>query len=749
MASIRQTSFAAGELSPLLWGRTDLGLYRSGLRRMRDFFPSRHGMAVTRPGTEYLGGAYANLPSRLVPFVVSDTESFVLEFSSGGSMQVWQAGAKVGSAQVLPWSFTPVFNLQFTQSGDVLTICAKYDVYELRRTGTSTFTFSSVSFARKAPEWVRLPDGVKTTVPYLDVTTLVGSTTLTPARPWKWWVSVLLRDAEGRVSETEGYEVNQTVTVANVVASYGGNAAVGLDRPVKLTRRLVGAVWAGTRVYEVIGYNYYRGVGEYSGFVGSTKNELDFVDVGAEPDYSLPAPRAVNPFRWTTPPSTVVQDYPLTVGYFEDRLVFAGTFYRPATVLLSETGNYIGWQKPPVVLDDQALEFELAVRTRETIKGLLTTQRLLVFTDASVWSLGGAGGGLTPGNPVARVVSQVGSSHLAPLLIGTDALYLRAKSQGVQLVRPSDSDGLFASGDVSWHADHLFRDRTDVTGTIDWWRQTGRTLYTEIVDWAYQEDPANLLWLVRADGKLLALQWDGTTAGYSLHETGPDSGDRFESVCTVPEGAETAVYVCTKRGESYLIERLSSRQLPTEYSGLNSLDCAVPFEEGPPAALIDLGAAGAVLEGRQVWAIAAGNAPVGPLTVTAGKVDLAAAGFAFRTSNGPGDAVFGWVGLLFQPELELLDVAAGEARNKQKTVTKVSIEVSESKGLAAGQYPDKLNQWKQRRPGDGYGVPSAASEVVEILVQGGWDLGGRATLKQTLPMPVTVLGVTREVDGGG
>lgn len=748
MSSIRQTSFAAGELSPLLWGRTDLGLYRQGLRRMRDFFPSRHAMAVSRPGTQYLGGAYANLPSRLVPFRVSDADGFVLEFSSGGSMQVWQAGAKVGSAQVLPWSFTPVGDLQFTQSGDVLTICAKYDVYELRRTGSSTFTFSVFSFARKAPEWVQLPSGVKTTVPYLDVTTLTGSTTLTPLRPWKWWVSVLLRDSEGRVWETEGYEVTQTVTVANVVASYGGQAAVGLDRPVKISRRLAGTLWAGMRTFEVLGYNYYRGVGDYSGFVGSSKNELDFVDVGAEPDYSTPAPRAVSPFRWTMP-SGGVTDYPRTVGYFEDRLVFGGTFYRPTAVLLSETGNYIGWQKPPVVLDDMALEFELAVRTRETIRGLLTQQRLLIFTDTSVWSLGGQGG-LTPTNVQARVVSQVGSSPLFPMMVGTDALYSRAKGRGLQLVRPSDNaEGLFSSGDVSWHAEHLFRDSNTFTGVVDWWRATGKTLYTEIVDWAYQEDPWNLVWLVRADGKIITLQWDGETAGYALHATGTTWSDRFESVCTVPEGEEDAVYLCVKRGSNYLIERFTSRQRPTQYAGLNSLDCAVPFEEGPPVALIDLGAAGAVLEGRQVWAIADGNAPVGPLTVVAGKVDLAAAGLAMRTANGPGDAVFGWVGLLFEPELETLDVAAGEARNKQKTVTKVAVEVSDSKGLKAGQYPDKLTQWKQRRPGDGYGVPSAASEVVEILVQGGWDLGGRVTLKQSLPLPVTVLGITREVDGGG
>lgn len=747
MASIRQTSFGAGELSPLLWGRTDSPLYRQGLRRMRDFFPSRHAMAVSRPGTQYLGQAYANLPSRLVPFLVSDSDGYVLEFSSGGSMQVWQNGAKVGVPQVLPWLFTPPGNLQFTQSGDVLTICAYPDVYELRRSG-STFTFSVMSFARKTPEWVRLPDGAKTTVPYIDVTTLLAATTTTPKRPWKWWVTVLLRDAEGRVWETEGYEVATTVNATNVVQAYDGSAAVGLDRPVKIVRRTVGAVWAGTRTLEVLGFNYYRGVGDYSGFVGHTKNELEFTDDGREPDYTTPHPRAVNPFRWTTP-TAAIQDRPLTVGYFEDRLVFGGTFFRPVSVLLSETGNYVGWQKPPVALDDQALEFELAVRTRETIRGLLTTQRLLVFTDTSVWSLGGSNGPLTPGNPLARVVSQVGSAPLRPLLVGTDALYARSKGRGLQLVRPSENaDGLFSSGDISWHAEHLFRENGSVAGVVDWWRATGKTLHTEIVDWAYQEDPWNLVWMVRADGKLVTLQWDGQLAGYSLHTTGASAGDRFESVCTVPEGDEDAVYVCVQRSGLYNIERFTSRMRREVVADDCCLDCAVQFTGIVPNGTALISVAAGIANGREVWAVAKDNAPIGPVVVSSGKADFTAAGFKFSTAND-GSTVTGWVGLLYEPELETLDVASAEARNKQKTVTKVAVEVSDSKGLKVGQYADKLTQWKQRRPADGYGVPSAASEVVEVLVQGGWDLGGRVTLKQSLPLPVTVLGVTREVDGGG
>jgi len=745
VASLRQTSFAAGELSPLLWGRTDVELYRHGLRKLRDFFVTRHGMAMSRPGTKFCGQAYANALSRLVTFRVTDESGYLLEFSTTGSLRVWRNGAVVAGPIAYPWASTPVADLRFVQSGDVLTICAKYDVYELRRTGPTSFAFNAMSFTRPSPEWVRLPDGAKTTVPYLVESTLLAATTTTPKKPWRWWVSVMLRDSAGRVFESEGYEITEMLTSSSTVIAYSGTAAVGVDRPVTISRKTTGTLWAGTRVYEVLGFNYYRGVGDYSGFIGAAKQELDFVDDGREPDYSLPHPRSVDPFTWTTP-SGVVTDWPLSVTYFEDRLVFGGTFYRPASLLASESGAYIGWQKPAVVLDDQALEFELAVRKRETIRDVMALRRLLVLTDAGVWAVGGEGA-LTPTNVRARLVSEVGAAKLSPVVVGDDLFYVRNRGAGLRVLRASENaEGLYSGGDVSWHAKHLF-EAIDTSG-----RQYQTTDAPPIVDFAWAEEPWHLLWAVRADGKLLSAQWNGATAGFSLHQTGAAWGDRFEAVAVVPEGDEDAVYVVVQRSGNFQIERLATRLHhadPTTALGDDAcLDSHVPFVALVGSPLISVGG---IPDGRQVWVVAKGNAPVGPITVAAGKADLSAAGFRLPTPNLPGSTtqVVGFVGLLYEPELELLDVVTPDSRLRQKAVVKVGVEVSESKGVHVGQYPDRLKQWVQRRPSDSYGVPSSASEVVEVYVEGGWDRGARVTLKQKLPLPLTVLGVTRDVDVGG
>lgn len=744
MPGVRQTSFAAGELSPLLWGRTDLGLYRHGLRHLRDFFVTRQGMAVSRPGTQHLGGAYANMPSRLVPFLVSDEDAYVLEFSSGGSMQAWRNGAKVGSAVVMPWSFTPVYDLQFAQSGDVLIICAKYDVYQLRRTGSTTFVFSAYSFTRTPGEWVTIPAGTPTTGPLIVASTLLAATATSPAKPWRWWVSCLMRDSAGRLVESEPLEAGYVVT-GTTLSAYGGSAAVGPDRPVTLTRQTVGPVWSGTRSHEVLGFNWYRGVGELSGFVGHSTTG-DFVDDGREPDYALPRPRSADPFVYNLPGSAPTQDYPLTVGFFEDRLVFGGTFQRPNGVLASASGDYIDFNTPVVPIDNSALELELIVRKREKVRGLASKQRLIVLTDANAWVLG-TGAALTPLTIGARVISEVGSARIFPLEVGDHVLYVRAKGHGLRAIRPSENaEGLFGTLDLSWSAEHLFHG-LNMSGIIDWWRTGGLLRGDEVVDWAYQEDPWNLVWLVRADGKLISMQWDGReTPGFSMHATGTTWGDRFESVCSVPEGNEDVVYVCVSRSGQYLIERFTSRMRRQDVNDDCCLDCATqktvttgsPTITGLPAAL----------EGREVWVVAKDNAPIGPMTVTVGSINLATAGFRLPTAND-GSNVTCWVGLRYQPELELLDVVSAESRMKQRTVVKVAVEVSDSKGLAVGQTFNDLTPWVQRRPSDAFGVPSAASEVVELPVQGHWDNGGRAVLRQTLPLPLTVLGVTRELDFGG
>lgn len=78
-----QSSFTAGEFSPLLEGRTDFAKYANALYCMENFLSYPHGPATLRPGFKYLAGTKVNATaSRLIPFVFSESDAFVLEFGA-------------------------------------------------------------------------------------------------------------------------------------------------------------------------------------------------------------------------------------------------------------------------------------------------------------------------------------------------------------------------------------------------------------------------------------------------------------------------------------------------------------------------------------------------------------------------------------------------------------------------------------------------------------------------------------------
>jgi len=80
-----RTSFAAGEVSPSVWGRTDLAKYHVGCSTMRNFFVSFRGGAISRAGTKFVGQCWQNAnigtpPPRDIRFQYSINQGYVLEF---------------------------------------------------------------------------------------------------------------------------------------------------------------------------------------------------------------------------------------------------------------------------------------------------------------------------------------------------------------------------------------------------------------------------------------------------------------------------------------------------------------------------------------------------------------------------------------------------------------------------------------------------------------------------------------------
>jgi hypothetical protein len=76
-----QTSFSAGEFSPLTQGRVDAERYKQGLATELNYLPTLQGPMIRRPGTKYVTNVKDSTnPPTLIPFQFNQTQAYVLEF---------------------------------------------------------------------------------------------------------------------------------------------------------------------------------------------------------------------------------------------------------------------------------------------------------------------------------------------------------------------------------------------------------------------------------------------------------------------------------------------------------------------------------------------------------------------------------------------------------------------------------------------------------------------------------------------
>ena len=77
-------SFNGGELSPEIQGRIDLAKYKTGLAECQNFIVTEEGGIRRRSGTRFIRECYdSTVKSRLIPFIFSTEQAYMLEFTEG------------------------------------------------------------------------------------------------------------------------------------------------------------------------------------------------------------------------------------------------------------------------------------------------------------------------------------------------------------------------------------------------------------------------------------------------------------------------------------------------------------------------------------------------------------------------------------------------------------------------------------------------------------------------------------------
>ncbi len=146
-----QISFAAGELSPGLDGRVDLGRYGIGLRRAENVFVHPQGGVSNRAGTRFVGEAAAG-GGKLFRFVFNRTESHVLSFGENIA-RVFDQGALVDDGGAVyefatPYTADESKQLSMVQSADVIYIAhPNHMPHKLERRGLTDWQFVPLDFS--------------------------------------------------------------------------------------------------------------------------------------------------------------------------------------------------------------------------------------------------------------------------------------------------------------------------------------------------------------------------------------------------------------------------------------------------------------------------------------------------------------------------------------------------------------------------------------------------------------------------
>jgi len=147
-----QNAFNAGELSPYLEGRTDVTKYSASAKTIENFHVRPAGGLTRRSGTRFVLGCKSNSArSRLVPFIFSNVQAYVLEFSNNLIRVFKDEGVVLSGPSpleiVTTYTTAELPDLQFAQSNDTLYITHQaHPPAKLTRTSHTSWTLSNIDF---------------------------------------------------------------------------------------------------------------------------------------------------------------------------------------------------------------------------------------------------------------------------------------------------------------------------------------------------------------------------------------------------------------------------------------------------------------------------------------------------------------------------------------------------------------------------------------------------------------------------
>ena len=454
-----QEQFNYGKLGILMRGRHDNKVYQAGCKTISNFRPAIQGPAEKRKGTVHVHESKVSATaSRLVKFVFSEADSFVLEFGASyirffqGTDSVYEASQAISNiTQANPAVVTYVGADTYTNGKEVLIEGVvgmtevngnRYKVANVN-VGANTFELQDIDGNNIDSTGFTAYGSVGTAKQVYEITSPYSATEVDDIkyaqigdimyiahpsyRPHKltrvaansWTIA----EVDNKMGPVE--DVNETATTVTLTGSAASGATSTWTASVAIfDSSHVGSVWA---IADAAGANigYARMTGFTSTTIATFTNQTALFGLG------------VASTNWYEASWSGVRGYPRAVAFHEQRIFYAGTTESPLTVYGSVTGGvYENFDIDDASADD-ALIFDLAGQIN-TIQWLVSDGDFLV---------GGTAGGLsfvtfditdTTTTPRAKVGTAYGSSAVQGILLNDQVMYLNNSGQTLYETRYDD-----------------------------------------------------------------------------------------------------------------------------------------------------------------------------------------------------------------------------------------------------------------------------------------------------------------------
>lgn len=524
---ILKNNLSSGELSPLLWTRTDVQQYANGAKKLLNALPLVEGGAKKRPGTRFRGLFTGAL--RLIPFIANSESPYLLILGIGTlkvynprtKSIVWETETPYNTAQkVREIQFAHTRYRMYFVQGDVpvhrFITSANFDTWQFT---PFVFSVQPNDEIGTSPNVALTPSG-----------TGVGKVINLTAAAFPAWTSAESYIIGERViySGQTWRAVVDNTNSAPTVSNPDWESVTAGDASV-FTSEHVGAV-----------------VAINSGQVKITSITSPTVAVG-EVLVKLSSTVQAIAKSWTlnSLAFSAATGYPRSVVFFKQRLVFANTKNSPNQMWFSSIGNDGDFLEST----DDADAFSIASSSAQSDNILHLAQRggVVAFTGGSEFLISSTGA-LTPASAQIDQHTSYGvQKDVRPCMVGSEMLFVQRGGERLRaLSYRFEVDGL-VSPELSGVAPHIAEQ------------------HGGIKEITYQQTPNSVVWMVLGDGKMasITLNRDQEMNAWAMH----DFGCNVISVCALPTatGADLCFMLTDRNGSLFLEEMLEDARSDCEF----------------------------------------------------------------------------------------------------------------------------------------------------------------------------------------